>query len=130
MRCVLPYVNRVGGALLIVVGLYVGYYGVYEVRLFHANGNPVDPLVNGVGRLQGTLVELGAPPRRWPWVWGIVVVLLGVWRSRGVAARDVREGAAMPSSNWRNSGTRPLLGVSRALHGREPLPTGRGTMGG
>ena len=55
MRFVLPFVNRLSGALLIVVGLYVGYYGVYEVRLFHADGNPADPLVNAAGRVQGAL---------------------------------------------------------------------------
>src|ERR1700742_1829397 len=29
-RRVLPYVNRISGALLVLAGLYVGYYGVYE----------------------------------------------------------------------------------------------------
>ena len=40
MRAILPYVNRIGGAVLILVGLYVAYYGYYEVRLFTAGGNP------------------------------------------------------------------------------------------
>jgi cytochrome c biogenesis protein CcdA len=86
MRFVLPWVNRLSGALLIVVGLYIGYYGVYEVRLFHADGNPVDPLVNAVGRLQGTLAGWVHQHGAWPWVVGIVVVLLGgfasTWRGR------------------------------------------------
>lgn len=33
-RSLLPHVSRLGGALLVLVGLYVGYYGVYELRLF------------------------------------------------------------------------------------------------
>lgn len=90
MRFVLPWVNRLSGALLIVVGLYVGYYGVYEVRLFHAGGNPVDPLVNAVGRLQGMLAGWVHQHGAWPWVVGIVVVLFAglasTWRGR----RNVR----------------------------------------
>ena len=34
LRRILPYVNRISGVLLVIVGLYVGYYGVYELRLF------------------------------------------------------------------------------------------------
>src|SRR6185437_6446040 len=34
MRRIVPYVNRISGALLLVVGIYVGYYGLYEIRLF------------------------------------------------------------------------------------------------
>ena len=36
LRRILPFVNRIGGALLVLVGLYVAYYGSYEVRLFGA----------------------------------------------------------------------------------------------
>ncbi|MCB0945501.1 MAG: cytochrome c biogenesis protein CcdA, partial [Mycobacterium sp.] len=32
IRRVLPYLNRISGAVLIMVGLYVGYYGLYEIR--------------------------------------------------------------------------------------------------
>ncbi len=31
---VLPYVNRISGAICVVVGLYVAYYGWFELRLF------------------------------------------------------------------------------------------------
>jgi cytochrome c biogenesis protein CcdA len=55
MRRILPYVNRISGALLIAVGLYVGYYGFYEVRLFVFNGSPTDPVIAAAGRLQGAL---------------------------------------------------------------------------
>ena len=37
LRRALPFVNRISGVLLLVVGLYVGYYGLYEVRLFTAS---------------------------------------------------------------------------------------------
>jgi cytochrome c biogenesis protein CcdA len=56
IRRALPYVPRIGGALLLVTGAYVGYYGYYELRLFHAGGNPSDPIVDTAGDLQSTLV--------------------------------------------------------------------------
>ena len=70
MRWVLPFVNRLSGALLIVVGLYVGYYGVYEVRLFHANGNPVDPLVNAARSCRARSPCGCTPHGAWPWILG------------------------------------------------------------
>ncbi|HEY7592598.1 MAG TPA: cytochrome c biogenesis protein CcdA [Actinophytocola sp.] len=56
LRRALPYVTRAGGVLLLVAGAYVGYYGFYELRLFHAGGNPVDPVVEAAGTVQRALV--------------------------------------------------------------------------
>ena len=55
MRRILPYVNRIGGAVLILVGLYVGYYGTTRFRLFTAGGSPADPVIAAAGRLQGAI---------------------------------------------------------------------------
>jgi cytochrome c biogenesis protein CcdA len=90
MRWVLPFVNRLSGALLIIVGLYVGYYGVYEVRLFHAHGNPVDPLVTAAGQLQGTIAVWVHQHGAWPWIVAVAVVLVAagaatVWQGRRAA---------------------------------------------
>jgi cytochrome c biogenesis protein CcdA len=90
MRSVLPFVNRVSGALLIVVGLYVGYYGVYEVRLFHLDGNPADPLVSAAGHVQATLAGWVYEHGAWPWVVGIVVLLLAGCASTWAGRRSVR----------------------------------------
>lgn len=68
MRRILPYVNRFGGAVLIVVGLYVGYYGYYEVRLFNAGGSPADPVIAAAGRLQGAIAGWVHQHGAWPWV--------------------------------------------------------------
>ncbi|OBJ84792.1 cytochrome c biogenesis CcdA family protein [Mycobacterium asiaticum] len=68
MRSVLALVNRVSGALLVLVGGYVGYYGLYEIRLFHANGDPRDPLIMAAGRLQGTLANWVHQHGGWPWL--------------------------------------------------------------
>lgn len=38
VRRLLPYINRISGVVLIAVGAYVSYYGLYEIRLFSAQG--------------------------------------------------------------------------------------------
>ncbi len=57
LRRVLPYVSRIGGALVLVVGCYITYYGLYELRLFHFDGDPSDPLVDTASRVQSWLVS-------------------------------------------------------------------------
>jgi cytochrome c-type biogenesis protein len=57
VRRILPYVNRIGGAILVLAGLYIGYYGVYELRLFHGGGSAEDPIVDGAGKVQALLAE-------------------------------------------------------------------------
>lgn len=57
-RTVLPHVSRLGGAILVLVGLYVTYYGIYELRLFLGDADPADPVVDAAGAVQGPLVEL------------------------------------------------------------------------
>jgi len=37
LRKVLPYINRVSGALLVLAGLYVIYYGWYELQVFNGD---------------------------------------------------------------------------------------------
>lgn len=54
-RRLMPHVNRISGVLLLVVGLYVAYYGVYELRLYLGDGSASDPVVDAAGRLQGAL---------------------------------------------------------------------------
>lgn len=84
VRRILPYVNRISGALLIVVGCYIGYYGLYEVRLFHLQGSPADPVVAAAGRLQGALAGWVHRHGGWPWVVALVVVVLGALTVRSV----------------------------------------------
>ncbi len=69
-RRVLPYVNRIAGGLLVLVGLYVGYYGIYELRVFFGGGDAQDPVIAAAAAVQQTLVG---------WVDSIgVLPLLGV----------------------------------------------------
>ena len=90
LRRILPYINRISGALLIAVGLYVGYYGLYEVRLFVLNGSPTDPVIAAAGRLQGGLAGWVHQYGAWPWALALAVLTIGVlafrsarrWRQR------------------------------------------------
>lgn len=68
MRRVLPYVNRAGGAILVAVGLYVAYYGCFEVRLFGSSGSVEDPVIAGAGRLQRTLAGWVYQHGALPWL--------------------------------------------------------------
>ena len=103
MRRIVPYVNRISGALLVIVGLYVGYYGLYEIRLFTGNGNPVDPVVAAAGRVQGAIAGWVHQHGAWPWLAALAVLI--------VAAL----GAA-----WRASATSRFHRADRATAGDEP----------
>ncbi|MDP7721367.1 cytochrome c biogenesis CcdA family protein [Mycobacterium sp. TY814] len=95
MRTVLPFVNRLSGVLLVLVGAYVTYYGVYEVRLFDAKGNPDDAVIAAAARVQGAIAGWVHEHGGLPWVVALTValaaVLAGTWyrRRRG---RDTTHG--------------------------------------
>jgi cytochrome c biogenesis protein CcdA len=75
MRRIVPYVNRISGALLVVVGGYVGYYGIYEIRLFAGNGNPEDPVIASAGRVQGAIAGWVHQHGAWPWLIALAVLV-------------------------------------------------------
>ncbi|PND58327.1 hypothetical protein CRM90_06650 [Mycobacterium sp. ENV421] len=74
LRRLLPYINRISGIVLIAVGAYVSYYGLYEIRLFSAQGDPADPVIAAAGRLQGAVAGWVYRTSAWTWV----VVLAGL----------------------------------------------------
>jgi cytochrome c biogenesis protein CcdA len=79
---ILPFVNRISGVLLVLVGLYVGYYGVYELRLFSAaQVNPRDAVITAAGRVQGVLAGWVHQHGAWPWVVLLVVLVIGALSS-------------------------------------------------
>ena len=75
-RSLLPKMNTIAGVLLVVAGLYVAYYGYYEVRLFFFDGALDDPVIDAGERvqswLQGLMPDTG---NYWQWVIGAVVLL-------------------------------------------------------
>ncbi|MFB9251473.1 cytochrome c biogenesis CcdA family protein [Sphaerisporangium melleum] len=54
LRRLLPYVSRAGGALLVLAGVYVLYYGWYELRVL-GGAEADDPVVGAVTRVQGLI---------------------------------------------------------------------------
>jgi cytochrome c biogenesis protein CcdA len=103
MRRIVPYVNRISGALLVIVGLYVGYYGLYEIRLFTGNGNPVDPVVAAAGRVQGAIAGWVHQHGAWPWLVALAVLTI-----------------AALGATWRASATAKYRRADRARAGDEP----------
>ena len=75
MRAMLPHINRISGLILVVVGLYVGYYGFYEIRLFTANGSAEDPVVSAAGRIQRALAGWVYTHGAWPWLLALGVLI-------------------------------------------------------
>lgn len=69
---------------MLLTGLYVTYYGYYEIRLFFTDGAANDPIIEGAGAIQSWLAHgvdlLGA----WPLVGtvAILVVVALLWRVR------------------------------------------------
>lgn len=74
LRRVLPYVGRIAGVIVLVTGLYVTYYGYYEIRLYFAGGSGAeadDPVIHAAGAVQSWLADR--------------VDALGVWPLLGAA---------------------------------------------
>lgn len=87
VRRILPHINRVGGAIVLLTGLYVTYYGYYEIKLFFTDAGVDDPIINAAAVIQTWLVRrvdiLGA----WPLL-GIIVVVVTIFLGRRAIARD------------------------------------------
>jgi cytochrome c biogenesis protein CcdA len=90
LRRVLPLVHRISGALLLLVGVYVAYYGWYELRLFTASGVPGDPVITAAARLQGTLAGWVFDHGPWPWLIALLGLMLAAAAWALVRARARR----------------------------------------
>ena len=58
MRKILPHVNRISGALLVISGLYVSYYGYYEWRTLIRGENAPEGPVSWVQSWSSSLTNL------------------------------------------------------------------------
>jgi cytochrome c biogenesis protein CcdA len=94
MRRISRYVNRISGLLLVAVGLYIGYYGYYEIRLLSPTGGGPDTVIAVAGRLQGAVAGWVHAHGGWPWVLALTLLvlaaLIATWRGRARSelARD------------------------------------------
>ncbi|ALG15224.1 hypothetical protein AOZ06_32615 [Kibdelosporangium phytohabitans] len=83
LRRVLPYVQRIGGVILVLAGLYVAYYGVYELLVFHGDQPAKDPIVDAAAALQSQLAVLVDQIGPLAAVIALVVLTgLGLWAAR------------------------------------------------
>ncbi|WP_079585573.1 cytochrome c biogenesis CcdA family protein [Mycobacteroides abscessus] len=75
LRRALPYVNRIAGAVVLLTGLYVTYYGFYEIRLYFGDGTAVDPIINVAIAIQGWLAGMVDTVGVWPALVAISVLV-------------------------------------------------------
>jgi cytochrome c biogenesis protein CcdA len=57
VRPLLPHAGRIAGVIVLLTGLYVTYYGYYEIRLNFTNASREDPIVKAAGMVQAWLVH-------------------------------------------------------------------------
>lgn len=50
------WIPRASGLLLVVVGAYVAWYGIWELRVL-GGADPADPVIEGAARIQRTIAE-------------------------------------------------------------------------
>jgi len=77
MRGVLPYINRISGALLVLAGLYVAYYGWYELQVLNgttSGGGIAGWMFDLNGRITQWINEVG--PTRLGLILGLVIALV------------------------------------------------------
>nr|WP_221379970.1 cytochrome c biogenesis CcdA family protein [Actinoplanes polyasparticus] len=92
MRRLITVVPRLGGAVLVVSGLYVAYYGWYELRLA---GNlrlaGTDPVINAAAEVQRRLSSTVSAAGAWPFlaVVAAAVLLVLLTKRRPLATEQV-----------------------------------------
>jgi len=91
-RAVLPHVNRISGALLVVAGAYVAYYGWYELQVRDGNTDPGGPapwVFDLSGDLSNWVNEVG--PTRLALLLALVLVAS---TTAALIVRSIREARA------------------------------------
>lgn len=87
LRRVLPYVGRIAGVIVLLTGLYVTYYGYYEIRLYFSGADADDPVIHAAGAVQSWLADRVDALGVWPLLGAAVVLVLvsivSIRRSRG-----------------------------------------------
>jgi cytochrome c-type biogenesis protein len=108
VRRLAPVLGRAAGALMILVGAYVAWYGGYELRVF-GGGDGADPIVDTAAGVQAAIA--GWIDRLGPGgIAGILAMLLLV----AVIAATVRRRLTVPAPR-----TPPATGPAPTPSGRE-----------
>lgn len=82
IRRILPHVGRIAGVIVLLTGLYVTYYGYYEIRLFFTDAGPNDSIIEAAASVQSWLARRVDTLGVWPLL-AALAVLAGVamgWR--------------------------------------------------
>lgn len=91
LRGATHHLTRVGGALLLVTGAYVTYYGVYELRV-NSGGDTGDPIIEAAARIQQALSAWVGAIGVLPIVLVLVVIVCAAaifgWRRLGRRRRE------------------------------------------
>lgn len=102
-RRLLPYVNRASGAVLLLVGVWVGYYGIYELRVA-AGADGADPVVDSAAAVQQALAgwvgRVGVGPLLTTLTALVLMTMLLAMlrrRSAAAAAREPKRDPTTPS---------------------------------
>lgn len=88
IRRILPYVGRIAGVIVLLTGLYVTYYGYYEIRLFFTDAGPNDPIIEAAATVQGWLARRVDTLGVWPLLAALAVLAVAAVGWRGVARRS------------------------------------------
>ena len=94
LRRSLGVINRVAGAFLVVAGLYIGWYGIYEIRERSDSDPAVDRVTGWSSDLANRVQSIGALPLA-----GILVLLIGA----AAAVAYVRSQRPAPSGTERDA---------------------------
>lgn len=79
LRGATGYLTRIGGAMLVVAGAYVSYYGLYELRVYRG-GDAGDPIIEAAARVQQAISSAVGTVGILP----TVVVLVGIVCTAGI----------------------------------------------
>lgn len=115
LRRVLPFVSRASGALLVVAGAYVAWYGWFEVRVL-GGGSGDDPIVGRATEVQAWLQQRFVPDDPVAVLGSLAVVLVGVvviaklvtYRRRARSGSGERPGpGGVPGASTRSTRAAP-----------------------
>lgn len=101
-RGMLKHISRFGGAILVVVGLYVAYYGWFEIRLLDSEAGLRDPVIDMAAQIQARLAGwvYANGPRPWlavaAMIIGVAVVSAVIRRRRRGVMRNRPELKSVP----------------------------------
>lgn len=75
LRRILPHIGPIAGVIVLLTGLYVTYYGYYEIRLYFAHASPDDPIIKTVRVAQSWLAHHVDALGVWPLLAGLAVLV-------------------------------------------------------